>query len=123
MKLMVYGSLKKGYWNHHCLSGATLLGEAITKKKYVLYDCGFPMAVPFSLKGHPLLPIMGEVYEVGEDVLSRCDRLEGHPNWYKRDLVPVFINGLEEEVLMYEMNEDVNHTLSNISNGIYNWLG
>jgi len=38
--------------------------------------------------------IHGELYEVkpGED-LARMDRLEGHPNWYRREELDIEIDG------------------------------
>lgn len=125
MKIMVYGTLKKAYGNHRIIKGSTFLGNAVTKGKYVLYDCGFPMAViPKGETEYPVLPIMGEVYEVDEEAANRCDRLEGHPNWYCRKQINVDMNGEEVSVWMYEMISEPRATrLSNISNGIYNWLG
>jgi gamma-glutamylcyclotransferase (GGCT)/AIG2-like uncharacterized protein YtfP len=31
--------------------------------------------------------IVGEVFEVDAAILARCDRLEGHPRLYRRDIV------------------------------------
>jgi gamma-glutamylcyclotransferase (GGCT)/AIG2-like uncharacterized protein YtfP len=38
---------------------------------------------------HPVSPIHGEVYGVNEAILARLDLLEGHPDWYRRELIPV----------------------------------
>lgn len=108
MKLMVYGTLKQGYGNNILLRDATLLGTAITLRPFVLFNCGFPKAVPFTQDevNFPLLPVMGEVYEVNERTLSRCDSLEGHPDWYRRVDVRVSMGDNEEHtVMIYEMPE------------------
>ena len=107
MKLMVYGTLKRGWGNNRLLVNATFVGEAVSKKNYVLFDSGIPYAVPFTENEdtHPLRPIMGEVFEIDADQLRRCDALEGHPNWYRREIINVEVNGHEEEVFIYEMPE------------------
>lgn len=125
MKLMVYGTLKRGYWNNRLLANATFLGESVTKGKYVLYDCGFPMAVvPPEETEHPALPIIGEVFEVDDITLRDCDRLEGHPTFYRRTLVPILLEGVSDEVWMYELVSGVGtKQLSNITDNMYNWVG
>ncbi|MDZ7697722.1 MAG: gamma-glutamylcyclotransferase family protein [Deltaproteobacteria bacterium] len=78
--VFLYGTLKRGFGNHHFLDGSRFLGKAITKKKYALYVSG----IPFVIENEPVSQISGEVYEVDEDTLARLDRLEGHPDWYCR---------------------------------------
>ena len=125
MKLMVYGTLKQGYWNNRLLTNATFLGESVTKNNYILYDCGFPMAVvPKGVPDEVALPIMGEVFDVDDATLRDCDRLEGHPTFYRRTLVPILREGIEEDVWMYELVSNTGtNRLSNIDNNMYNWLG
>jgi len=124
MKLMVYGTLQQGYWNNRLLAGARFIGQAVTNKEYVLFDCGFPMAVTAPTKYKPL-PIIGEVYEVTQEQLERCDRLEGHPNWYKRELISARLGDRDEEVFIYEMPEKPSSvSLCNIvDNRYYRWVG
>lgn len=125
MKLFVYGTLQRGYGNNRLLAGATFLGPAVSLKPYVLFNCGFPYAVPFTKNEEkfPLLPITGEVYGVDETILRGCDRLEGHPNWYKRTYINVVRDDEEEEVMIYEMNTWEEYRLSSISNSVYCWAG
>ena len=124
MKLMVYGTLQQGYWNNRLLAGAKFLGQAVTNKKYVLFDCGFPMAVTAETDHKPL-PIIGEVYEVTEQHLHYCDRLEGHPNWYQRNLVSVRLGDADEEVFIYEMPDQPSHDnlCDIVDNKYYRWVG
>ena len=125
MKLMVYGTLQSGHGNNRLLYGAEFLGPAITNKPYVLFHCGFPKAVPFSIdpEKYPLLPVIGEVYEVDGSQLARCDMLEGHPSWYRREPIYARLNGAVEEVHIYEMKEwQERAPLCNIiDNKYYRW--
>lgn len=126
MKLFVYGTLKQQYGNNVLLSGAKLLGEAVTQKPYVLFNCGFPKAVPFTKNedSHPLLPVHGEVYEINDYHLSRCDSLEGHPDWYIRREIKATLtaSGEEETVMIYEMPEWQSHaSLCHKQENMYVW--
>ena len=127
MKLMVYGTLQQGYWNNRLLQGASYLGKGVTKKPYVLFNCGFPKAVPFSLneERYPLLPVIGEIYEAEEAHVLRCDRLEGHPDWYIRKKIEVLLDGESDEAYIYEMPEwQQGSSLSSIvDNMYYRWVG
>ena len=134
MKLMVYGTLQQGYWNNRLLEGAKFLGPSLTKTPYVLFNCGFPKAVPFSLNEEkcPLLPVMGELYEVDEAHVLRCDRLEGHPDWYIRKKIAVTLDGNDEEAYIYEMPEwqqgsslcsIVREFTDTVDNMYYRWVG
>lgn len=74
IKVFVYGTLKKGYHNHHHLGTSSFLGEAVTQNTYTLTDCGFPYLIPDS----DGLPVVGEVYLVDDPaVLMSLDALEG----------------------------------------------
>jgi len=79
--IFVYGTLKEGYGNNHLLEGAEFLGPGKTLEKYSLYVSG----IPFVFKGKAVSHIYGELYRVKELTLKRIDRLEGHPEWYRRD--------------------------------------
>ena len=86
IKLFVYGTLKRGWYNHHrLLTNSRFIGEATIKGK--IYSMGGFPALKFldnlKMENPPL--VKGEVFEV--DVvkdLPQIDRLEGHPNWYLR---------------------------------------
>jgi gamma-glutamylaminecyclotransferase len=85
MKVFVYGSLKKGFYNHGLLSESTFIDNAMTLPKYTMYDLGgYPAIVEMGDT-----PIFGEVYEVNDIV--RLDRLEGHPKWYRREQIPTHL--------------------------------
>jgi len=81
MKVFVYGTLKKGRGNHHLLSQSKFLGTAETLPQYTMVSLGaFPGVIE-----NGITQIQGEIYEVNAEQLVRLDRLEGHPNFYRRD--------------------------------------
>jgi len=125
-RLFVYGTLKQGYSNNVLLRGAKFLGPAITKKNYVLFNCGFPKAVTLSLdkEAYPMLPVIGELYEVEDNHIRSCDQLEGHPDWYRRDVIEATLLATNEtfDTNIYEMNEWVGNRLTcKVVNGAYEW--
>jgi gamma-glutamylcyclotransferase (GGCT)/AIG2-like uncharacterized protein YtfP len=116
--LFVYGTLKRGYGNNRLLYGAEFIGEGITKKSYHLHNCGFPKAVP-SITG---LPVKGEVFRVEPSHITRCDMLEGHPDWYTRREIIANVNGEDVPVMIYEMDTPSQSPLCNTnSNEYYYW--
>ena len=71
-KLFVYGTLKQGYGNHRHIRGATFLGEA-RLDGYCIYSLGgFPGISPLEDSF-----VIGELYEITDEMLDRCDYLEG----------------------------------------------
>ncbi len=95
--VFVYGTLRKGFSNHMYLEKAEFLGMARTKEKYTMRVSGIPY-----VSKEPTIHIVGEVYKVNEIELMNIDNLEGHPNWYKRELIKVVLSsGKELEAWMY----------------------
>jgi gamma-glutamylcyclotransferase (GGCT)/AIG2-like uncharacterized protein YtfP len=81
--VFVYGSLKRGFYNHYVLekSSAKYRGPFKTKAEYTMLNLGsFPGVVQSGSTR-----ITGEVYEV--DTLEYLDHLEGYPNFYDRILI------------------------------------
>jgi gamma-glutamylaminecyclotransferase len=85
--IFVYGTLKKGFSNHYFLDGAHFVDYAVTKEKYALYVS----YIPYLSKDEKISKIYGEVYKVDFDMLKRVDMLEEHPDWYKREVVDVYL--------------------------------
>ena len=79
-RMFVYGTLLAGEHNHRYLVGARLIGEARTPAAFRLYDLG---AFPGLVRGGDH-SVVGEVYAVDEATLASLDRLEGHPDFYRR---------------------------------------
>ena len=87
--VFVYGTLKKGFSNHRLLAGSEYLGTAQTVEKYAMYSTGTPIV----LKDEAVSPIHGELYRVNEATLVALDSLEGHPDWYRREEISIFVDG------------------------------
>ena len=102
--VFVYGTLCSGRYNNRVMTReggtAELIGPAHTSEKFLLFNGGFPrlarvpwhgrrplrhIAVLDRLKGH----VVGEVWKIDEQALKNCDRLEGHPTFYRREPLPV----------------------------------
>lgn len=85
MYLFVYGTLKRGYGNHVVLGNAKFVDEYVLKDNYYMVDLGpFPAAIKTdSIQG----TIIGELYQIDNDILKNTDRLEGYPSYYGRSIV------------------------------------
>lgn len=99
-KLLVYGTLKKGYSNHRILSDATFLQEVIVGP-YTMFNLGAYPACTLE----PSTMIQAELYEVNKETMDRCDLLEGYPAFYTRHVVRY---GPEpgDEAWMYFINRE-----------------
>ena len=97
-KVIVYGSLKKGFHNHPLMNyaGAEFIDTAVsTTNDYLM--CGVGSSFPGLLKGKSYFS--GEVYSISQEGLEKyLDSLEGHPIFYKRELVDVTLDYTKEVV-------------------------
>ena len=86
-RVFVYGSLRRGFYNHSVLHGATLLSDrAVTARRWHMVSIGG--AYPAVVRGiASKTKITGEIYGVSAEGLDRLDRLEGHPSYYTRQLI------------------------------------
>jgi gamma-glutamylcyclotransferase (GGCT)/AIG2-like uncharacterized protein YtfP len=104
--LFVYGTLKKGFDNHHYLNGADYLGTG-TVQGYQLLDLGeYPGCFP----GDRILPV--EIYRISAEMLSEIDRLEEVPDLYHRKRVTAEGG---EEGWIYILNGDPDSLKSSYS--------
>lgn len=83
-KVAVYGTLKRGFSNHHLLEKAMYIGEAQTGLPFRLYTVGFPVLLP-GTKDDPGTPVRVELYDVTAEQLHWLDRLEGNGRMYQRE--------------------------------------
>lgn len=98
-KVFVYGTLKRGFGNHHLIKHATFLGQHRTVTGFNLYSFGWYPAL-FEGGG---CQVSGELYEVDDETLENMDRLESHPEYYVRK--PIMLeNG--DKVLGYVMRDE-----------------
>lgn len=81
MIVFVYGSLRKGFGNHRLLGNSTYLKDVSIKG--MMYSLGPFPAVVLNRDG----VVHCEAYEVTTETLNNLDRLEDHPNWYRREEV------------------------------------
>ena len=87
-RVFVYGSLKRGFYNHGVLDDAELLGTARTADAaFAMFNVGRYPAVRHTAE-RPIA-VHGEVYAVSPNILADLDRLEGHPEYYTRQQVEI----------------------------------
>jgi len=83
----VYGTLKKDYSNYYSyLTSSKYLGGGQTKDKYPLVIKGLPYLIEEKGNGHN---VEVDIFKVSGTVLTQLDRLEGHPNWYRRKQIDI----------------------------------
>lgn len=82
--VFVYGTLRKGYWNHRLLEHIDTFDAALTVEEYKMYASGIPYVID-----ERDTRIVGELYKVDEETLMYLDGLEGHPNAYERKVIEV----------------------------------
>jgi gamma-glutamylcyclotransferase (GGCT)/AIG2-like uncharacterized protein YtfP len=108
-KVLTYGTLRKGNYNHAILAAHNALALGETTVTGTLFDLGPYPAL--SLKSGR--PIVCEGYEVTDECLERLDRLEGHPQFYRRTEIqseygPAFIYTIDHDPTYYSC--DVIHS-------------
>jgi len=99
-RIFAYGTLKVGQPNyHHLVEGkhgrSKFIGTGITELAYPLIIATH-WNLPFLLyapgKGHR---VVGEIYDIDNDLLAWMDDFEGHPDVYHRNMVKVNVLSLE----------------------------
>ena len=117
----VYGTLKQGHGNNYLLRDSKLIGSAVSKENYLLYNLGFPGAV----REEEGAPVLGELYEVNdEQVVASMDFLESNGNFYTRYLRPFTLASTKEEVTawIYELPKRLGSDLCPLNEqGVYYW--
>ena len=108
-EVFVYGTLMAGMRNHHRMEsdGVKLISNSAFTSPYEslhmstrITQSGYPAPVVIKeldyyddewMLGDPRYngQIHGEVYEVSNNILIHLDLLEGHPEVYRRELIPV----------------------------------
>ncbi len=94
MRVFVYGTLRKGEYNHHYISENLVKSLGVFKTRDTFYlirnkGLSFPYLISPSLidlKEEPC-HITGEVYEITQKGLNQLDHLEGVPDHYIRDVL------------------------------------
>lgn len=101
INIFVYGTLKKGYRNHayFCQNVTNIIPCTI---KGTMYDTGYGYPA-IQLKGD--YTIYGELITVPKDDLIHFDYLQGHPNFYQRQLIDVNIGNVIHKAYVYTMQK------------------
>lgn len=81
--MFVYGTLLAGEENHDVLGGARRVGRGRTMPAFELRDLG---AYPGLVEGGSR-EVVGEVYEVDDEMLRALDDFEDHPRLYRRTTI------------------------------------
>ena len=87
MRLLVYGTLKKGHGNNRLLSGSKLVHSGEFEIKGCQLKAAENSAFPYLYKkfNQKSFPFKGEIYEIDKHTLAYTDSLEGHPSFYTRE--------------------------------------
>ena len=108
-RVFVYGTLKRGHGNNRLLHGAEFISEAISREEYGFYKAGIPYVYKSPKDGDDPVRVIGELWDVDQPTLAALDRLEGHPTWYRREIIQVMNQyGKAEPAYIYFMQGDPN---------------
>ncbi len=95
-RIFVYGTLMRGYGNNRLIQNGTFVKEGRTLPNFTMVSLGgFP-----GLLEQGQDAVVGEVWDVDDSTLKMCDRLEGHPTWYRRTPIELE-DGEKVEVYIY----------------------
>ena len=94
--IFCYGPCMIGEPEHRLLAGARFMGATRTAPKFTLINLvDFPALVEGGTTA-----VAGELYLVDPETLVRVDRLEGHPDFYRRQRIELESGGQAEAYVM-----------------------
>ncbi len=94
--VFVYGSLKRGCYNHILIEHAKFIRDTVTTHAY--YEM-YPANDAYPIATHGDKFLTGEVYEVDSKTLRDLDKLEGEGIFYKRQ--KIYVDGVDRAVWIY----------------------
>lgn len=103
IRVFVYGTLMKNCYNHErYLKGQKYLGQAVLPG-YALYNLGsYPGVISDEYE-----KVLGELYEIDQQILKRLDVLEGNGRLYIRHSTEVMNNDVKISAEVYVWNGKV----------------
>ena len=119
-RIFVYGTLMKGERAHGIISGSRFLGN-YRLAEYAMYDLGSYPGIKETIGES----VVGEVYEITQEMITALDRYEGEGSLYKRVIEKVSRENHEIEVYVYVYLPEVKGSLQierwNAKNNDYIW--
>jgi gamma-glutamylcyclotransferase (GGCT)/AIG2-like uncharacterized protein YtfP len=108
IKIFVYGTLKRGFYNNVYLKHSTFIGMALTKYKYpmVRLEEEFPYLINDKNHGKH---VKGELFEIDDITLKMLDILEDYPHLYTRETIELVIDGKEIEAITYFATDEIKY--------------
>ena len=105
--LFIYGSLKKGFDNHHIIEKATYISKAKTVNKFAMYK-NRKGDYPYLVKNQHIDNINGEIYKINrKDLLIKIDKFEDSPNYYQREKIKIKTRSGIKTAYTYFYNSDM----------------
>lgn len=105
IKIFLYGTLKTNKSNNRLLNkNCRFISIANTKLgDFVLYTELYPYMVrkENDTNNSPDMIVHGELWEIDKHTLSILDTLEGHPDYYKREVIEIVCKGEILKVYSY----------------------
>lgn len=134
-RILVYGTLKRGFGANYKLQGEACIGAAHTLEDFFMCGSGFPIIFPATSieGGYEALaaPVLGELYTLSPSTLAVLDMYEGYPNFYSRKPVKVRVIDFESTGepleqfawVYYIVNERYRPTIEPGNHGFLEWKG
>lgn len=108
INVFVYGTLKRGFYNHTLLENSEFIAKVITKEKYPMLNAEeyFPYLINKMGIGHN---IKGELFKIDDETFAKLDMLEGYPDLYTRENIKVISYGIEMSAIAYFVKEKIDY--------------
>lgn len=113
MIVFVYGTLKRGYYNHELLLRAKFLGLAITKLKYPMVNTEGDFPYLINEKNHGRY-IKGELFEIDTVTEKIVDILENYPHLYTKEDIDVIVDKKEIHATAYFVKRKITYNDSEL---------
>ncbi len=111
--LFAYGTLRKDEFNNQIIVNHSKYVETCqTTDEFIIFTQDykiFPFIVRPSMwpeMAEYACKITGDLFNINETALRRCDKLEGHPTWYKRELIKLNTSSGIQEAYVYILTKE-----------------